>query len=320
MRTTGSAFLFAQTYRLLLLSALALTALAGGGCSMRHLVANKAADALASSGTVFAADDDPELIRDAAPFSLKLMESVLAEAPQHRELLAAAAAGFTQYAYAFVHQEAERLETVDLSASDVSRARARALYHRARDYGLRGLDVAHRGFPNQVLKHPADAVARTRREDVRLLYWTAVSWAALISLSKDDPETVADLPVVEALIDRAIALDETFEAGAIHTFLITYEMVRPGGEGNPQERARTHFTRAVQLTGGQQAAPYVALAESVCVTNQDAAEFRSLLNQALAIDPDDRREWRLANTIMQRRARWLLAVTNQLFANQGENQ
>ena len=62
------------------------------GCSVRQLAVNKAGDALASSGTTLASDEDPELIRDAVPFSLKLMESLLAESPRHRGLLYATAA------------------------------------------------------------------------------------------------------------------------------------------------------------------------------------------------------------------------------------
>ena len=301
------------------LAMLALGVALVAGCSMRQVAINKAADTLASSGNVFASDDDPELIRDAAPFSLKLMESVLAEAPRHRKLLAAASASFTQYAYAFVHQDADRLESVDISSSERQRNRARTLYRRARDYGLRGLETAQPNFSVRLRQEPQLAVAPLRQEHVPLLYWTAASWAALISLSKDDPETIADLPSVEALIDRAVVLDESYDAGAIHGFLIAYEMVRPAGAGSREQRAREHFARALELSGGQQAAPYVTLAESVSVAKQDKAEFRRLLSQALAIDPNARAEWRLANTVMQERARWLLASIDQLFAIEGSN-
>src|SRR5437899_5093461 len=88
--------------------------LAGSGCSIRRYVLNQAADALAGSGASFASDDDPELVKAAAPFSLKLMESLLAENPRHSGLLAAAAAGFTQYSYAFVQQEGDEAEPHDL--------------------------------------------------------------------------------------------------------------------------------------------------------------------------------------------------------------
>ena len=67
------------------------------------------------------------------------------------------------------------------------------------------------------------------------------------------------------------------------------------------------------LSDGQQAGPFVNLAESVLLPNQDKAEFRNTLKQALAINPDIRPEWRLANVIMQRKARWLLQRTDKLF-------
>src|SRR5262245_44743314 len=71
-----------------------LLLLSGSGCSARNLTVNSMADALAASGSGFGADDDVEFIGAAAPFSLKLMESVLAESPGHRGLLLAAAQGF----------------------------------------------------------------------------------------------------------------------------------------------------------------------------------------------------------------------------------
>src|SRR5262245_36539730 len=125
--------LFRQTT--LLISALGL-ALALPACSVRHYALARTADALAESGSAFASDDDPELIRAAAPFSLKAIESVLAENPNHIGLLTAAARGFTQYAYAFVQQEGEALEATDIARATRTLERARRLYRRARDYGL----------------------------------------------------------------------------------------------------------------------------------------------------------------------------------------
>ena len=46
----------------------------------------------------------------ALPFSLKLIESALAENPKHEGLLLAATHGFAQYAYAFVQMDADEIE------------------------------------------------------------------------------------------------------------------------------------------------------------------------------------------------------------------
>jgi predicted anti-sigma-YlaC factor YlaD len=262
-------------------------------CSVRQYALNALGDAIAGGGDTYASDGDIELVGAATPFGLKTMESLLAEVPEHRGLLLAAARGFTQYAYVYVHSPAEALMERDVKAGYAQLARARALYVRARDYGLRGL--------------------RQGGDDVGQLYWTAVAWAAAISLSKDDPAMLAGLPEVDRLVRRAEALEPDFDHGALRTFLIGYEMSRPNAGSDAEQRARAHFARAVALSEGRQAGPYVSLAESVCVETRARREFEALLRQALAVDPDARPEGRLANLVMQRRARRLLARADELI-------
>ncbi len=300
--------------RLALVPAMAATLLLGSGCSIKKYAIRKLGDALSEAGSTYASDNDPDLIRGALPFSLKLIESLLAQAPEHRGLLLSAASGFTQYSYAFVQEDGDETEDRDLEAAEALRVRARNLYRRARDYGLRGLETAHPGFGGALRADPAAALRAVRIEEVPFLYWTAAAWGSLISLSKDDPDLLADLPLVEALTRRALDLEEGYDYGALHEFMITFEGSRSDTMGGSAARARKHFERAVELSGGFRASPYLALAETVSVRSQDRAEFVSLLEKALAIDPDARPEWRLANLVMQRRARWLLGRADLLFA------
>ncbi|MBN1571171.1 MAG: TRAP transporter TatT component family protein [Acidobacteria bacterium] len=283
------------------------------GCSIKKIAINKLGDALAQSGTTFSSDNDPDLVADALPFSLKLIESLLAESPRHRGLLFAASSGFTQYAYAFIRQEADETESEDLARALELRRRARNLFLRARDYGVRGLETHHPGFGEALNKDPQLAVQQAKAADVPLLYWTAASWGLAITLSKNEPDLIVDQPVVEALVDRALQLNEAFEEGAIHSFLISYEPVRQGVSGDPLERARKHFDRAVELSKGYQAGPLVSMAESVCIAEQNRQEFQSLLDRALAVDVNAKPQYRLANLVMQRRARWLLSRIDELF-------
>jgi len=294
-------------------SFLVLAVFALTGCSVKKLAVNKLGNALAGSGTSFASDDDPELIRDAVPFSLKLMESLLTETPRHRGLLMAACSGFTQYAYAFVQEDADEAESQDLARATALRGRARSMYARARNYCLRSLTLKRAAFEQELHSDPRLALHTATKKDVAALYWTAASWGALIALSKDKPEVVADQPIVEALIDRALELDESFDQGAIHNFLITYEPARPGGKGDPAERSRQHFERATALSHGHDAGPLVTFAEAICVQEQDRRGFEDLLKRALAIDPDAAPERKLANLVMLRRARWLLSRADELF-------
>jgi predicted anti-sigma-YlaC factor YlaD len=154
---------------------------------------------------------------------------------------------------------------------------------------------------------------RCDKRDVAFLYWTAAAWGSAISVSKESPDLIADQSIVEALIDRAAALDPDFSDGAIQQFLVTYEPARPGGGKDYEARSLPHFNRAVEIAHGQMAGPYVSYAESISVASQNRAQFETMLRRALAVDPDARPEWRLANLVMQRRARWLLAREDDLF-------
>ena len=294
------------------IAAAILLAVFAGGCSPRAYVLRNVADAVSSSGEAFATDDDPELVRDSVPFSLKAMESLLSLQPAHRGLLTSLARGFTQYAAAYVWQDA--VESPDPEAARAGRERARRLWLRAREYGLRGLSAGRSGFREELAADPAKAASKTGREDVPLLFWTAASWSLAIAAAPDDPEMLADLPRCEILMRRALALEEEFDGGAVHEFFIAFEGGRPDAMGGSADRARRHFERAMHLSRGRRVSPLVTLAENVSVRAQDRKEFLELLDRALAFDArGEAPENRLANLVAQRKARWLKGRVDELF-------
>jgi predicted anti-sigma-YlaC factor YlaD len=296
-----------------LAAVLSAAALLASGCSIRRMAMNQVANALSGSGAAFASDDDPELAREAIPFGLKTMESLLTDLPQHRDLLLALASGFTEYGYAFVQEDADEIEPQDLARATALRTRARKLYVRAHDYGLRGLEVNHRQFTARLREDSAKAVSVATREDVPLLYWTGASWSLAVSSAKNDSKLMAELPAAAALVQRALELDEAWDNGSLHEFFIAYDGSRSAAMGGSVERARSHFARAVELSGGLKASPYVSLAETVAVAEQKRDEFIQLLDKALAIDPEKKPEWRLLNLVSQKKARRLKARVDDFF-------
>src|SRR5438128_188309 len=291
----------------------ALVALAAlPGCSIKHVAINALGNALAQGGSGYARDGDPDLVWEAVPFGLRTVESLLDEAPRHKGLLLAAASGFVQYGYGRVQQEADFVEARDLARATELRNRARRLYLRALGYGFRGLEVDFPGLGER-LRHDRDAaLAPTRKEHVPLLYFTGLAWFAAISVSKDDSELTADQAQAEALMRRALALDESYDRGALHDFFISWEG-RGEAVGGSFERAREHLQRAEALAGGYRASAMVNFAETVAVARQDRKEFERLLRQALAVDVDAVPDMRLANLVYQKRARWLLGRADDLF-------
>ena len=298
--------------RLVLPLCLCALALVHTGCSIKMMAINTLGNALAEGSSGFAKDDDPELVRDAVPFALKTIESLIEQSPKHKGLLLAACSGFTQYSYAFIQQEADFIEAQDLDRATAMRARAKKLFLRGRDYGIRAFEVEFPGFGDQLRKNTDGALAKLSKKHVPLLYYTGAAWAAAFAVDITDSRLSVEQTLFEKMMRRALVLDETYEMGALHDFFLSWEAGHATAGGSIKS-AREHFERAKALSRGQRVSPFVSLAESVSVTEQNKKEFEDLLNEALAIDISLAPDQKLANVIAQRRAKWLLSRINELF-------
>jgi predicted anti-sigma-YlaC factor YlaD len=275
-----------------------------GACSPRLLLVRSVADQLAGQGQ--AEEDDVQLARDASPFYLKLSESVLRQTPDHLALAESVAGGFTQYAYAFVAFEAEKLEAHDARTAQTMNQRAARLYARAQRHAMTALELHHPGL-TPALAAGEKSPLRLNRQEVGVAYWAAASWGAQIALSKDQPEVVADLPLALRLATLAWQAQPDHGEGALASLMGTLEAARPGGS---REAAQSYFDRALSLGAGRNAGPYVAQAEALAQPAGNRAAFEALLRQALAAS-DARRD--LGNEVMRQRALWLLATADDRF-------
>ena len=300
----------ARRFASVLLPAVASVALVG--CSVRQMAIDTLGDTLASGGSVYEADADVALVGDALPFSLKLLDSLIAESPRHRGLLVAGSRAYLLYAYGFVGFAADELAREDVDRANAVRARANNLSMRAHGYAMRGLEIRHPGLAARLATDPDAAVlVVSDAHDVDLLHVAAASLGLAIGHAKGEAAMLARLPEVDALLARAIALDDGWNEGALHELAVTWRAARPG----PLDRAvvDAHYARALALSRGTRAALFVAYAEAVAVREQDRALFESLLARALAVDPEARPQEQLQNALAKRRAQWLAALADRLF-------
>lgn len=298
-------------FRLALIATIALPAT---GC-IKSMAIGSLGDALAKGGGTYARDDDPELVRDASAFGLKTIETLLDAEPEHLGLHLAAARNFTQYAFAFLQAEADYIEEDDYAGAAHLRKRAKKMYVRARGYGLRGLGLHAdiEDFEAALAKDADKALGELDEDAAPLLYWTAASWAAAVAIDKDDASLAASLDLVEKLIQRAITLDRDYGAGSLFDFLLSWDGGRPVAGGGSVERARQHMQESLKISKGKRVAPLVSFAEIVSVKTKDPKEFDALLDQALAFDVDSAPDFRVANLVSQKRARWLKSIKDDLF-------
>jgi hypothetical protein len=291
--------------RLAMRLALVMVLGALSACSARQIIVDSVADQLA--GQQQAAEDDLELAREASAFYLKLSESVLRKAPGHLPLAEAVSGGFTQYAYAFVAADAERLESRDAQGAQRLRERAARLYLRGHRHARRALEQRRPDIFKALASADRKGWPVLEKSELGVAYWAAAALGGYISLSKDDPDAVADLPLAVRLATIAWELDPGYGEGALASLMGAFEAARPGGT---RARAIEYFDQGIAAGAGANAGAFVAKAEGVALPAQDRPAFEALLRQALGA-AKLRRD--LQNEVMRERAQRLLESADDLF-------
>ncbi len=287
-----------------------------GGCSIQKLALKKVAGMLAgpSGADVFSSDNDPDFVGQALPFAIKLYESLLSSLPDHDGLRLRTGSLYIMYANAFVETPADLTPRREAEMKDYLMARAKNLYLRGRDILFVALERKNPSIRRQLKDRKyAEAMAPFGKADADLLYWTALGWLAAFSVNPFDMTLGQTVPQTRAMIERVAALEPGYGHGSLDSFYVSYYGSLPDYLGGDAAKAREYFAKAQALTGKTNTSSLMALATTVSVKEQNAAEFKDLLGRVLAFDPDNSPENRLANILNQRKARWLLAHISDYF-------
>lgn len=302
--------------RWLRLSAVVLLLEGATGCSLQRMAVKSVAGMLSapSGSSTFTRDNDPELVDDALPFALKFYESLLAAVPDHRGLILQRGSLYIMYANAFLQTPGDMMPRDEDGKRKVLLARAKNLYLRGRNILLVALEKKNPLLERQWKERRfQEAVAPFGKEDVPLMYWAAAGWVAAFAIDPFDMKLCITLPRAASLMDRVLALEPGFSRGAVHNFYILYYGSLPDYMGGSLDKARDHFRLAVEAAGSRDLSPFLSLASTVDIKEQNAAEFKSLLGRVLAFDPDSDPDTRLVNILNQRKARWLLDHLDDFF-------
>ncbi|MBW8327836.1 MAG: TRAP transporter TatT component family protein [Thiobacillus sp.] len=279
----------------------AIALLTLSGCSTSQLVARSASPLIDHGVAAMNRETDLELARASIPANLKMIEALLLADPGNAAYRVQAAMGFYGYALGFVEPG--------------DHARAIALYQRAREHAL--IALGHAGVTQATLTgemaNLQQALTRLDARAVPALFWTASSWGKWIELQLDDPARLAELPRVEALMQRVLALDETYYHGGAHVFFGVYYGGRAPMFGGDFIRAAWHFDRAAELNQNRLLLVDVYRARYLLRQMGEREAFHATLHRVLdapaSADPD----LNLANALARKQAAALLAQEEDLF-------
>jgi hypothetical protein len=243
--------------------------------------------------------DDPATVRDGAPAYLIALDGLIEGDPRNESLLLAGARLYGAYAGAFV-DDPERASRLTL---------------RARRYGERALCERNRPLCEAVPGSYDDFVgllAETDTKELPALYGLGSAWAGWVQANASDWNAIADLPKLQALMERIVALDEGYEDGGAHLYLGVLYTLRPASLGGKPERGRQHFERAIEISEGRNLMAKVLFASQYARLVFDRPLHDRLLGEVVEADPHAR-GFTLGNVLAQEEAAQLLAGGDDYF-------
>lgn len=280
----------------------AALALVAGACvlpgcaSLMSSAAGGLADNLSSA---VLNQSDPETVRDGAPAYMLLLDSFLEGNPDDPELLAAAANLYASYGAVFADEP----------------ARAARLTDRARDYGRRAACERYRPacqWSKMEYEQFEATLAGLEPRHAEAVYSYAVASLAWIRAHADDWNALAELPQMEALLQRYLEIGGGEDAGSVYTYLGILATLRPPSLGGEPEEGKAWFERAIEVTDGRDLAAKVEFARGYARLLYERELHDRLLEEVLAADPDVP-GYTLTNVLAQRDAEKLLASADEYF-------
>lgn len=302
-----------------LLAGLVLFALSG--CSVAKMAADSTVTVMIAGKPAVDRESDIALARGSAEGNLMMMEGLREATPENKELWLLMAEAYGGYTFGFVEDDLEAIEE-DTDEWEYTANRAYELYRRGRDAAHRRLSLEHGDALPDLISGPDGTVDAALSgtlgvDDVPALFWLAQCWSSMINLRQEDPAEIMSLGRVEGIMERVLALDETYLDAGPHLFMGVLKSAAPPELSDETEVAESHFDRAEELTAGKNLMIRVFRARYLHVARRDRGAFVETLEAVLESDARNSRSHVLVNTLAQRRARRYLSQVDSLFPPEG---
>lgn len=245
--------------------------------------------------------NDPETVRQGAPAYLLLIDGLIADNPNSVDLLLAGASLYSSYAGAFV-DDPERAAKLSL---------------KGRDYGWAALCRSNKkacGISIAPYEDFERVIKAMDTKDVPVLYGAGAAWASWIRANTDDWSAIADKARVDAMMQRVVALDETYQDGSAFLYLGILATLLPEASGGKPEKGRADFERVIQLSDGKNLMAKVLLADSYARLVFDRDLHDRLCREVIDADPIAP-GLTLTNTLAQEEAKALLDSSEDYFGD-----
>ena len=211
-------------------------------------------------------------------------------------------------------EDAEIAGNFDTAAE--MRSQAIGHYVRAEEYAFKVLaksDETFKDARNVALDDLKGALQKLKKKQVEPLFWAAYAMARGISLQKDDPMQVIDLDRVEAMMQRVLALDDTFYFGSAYLFYAVYYGDRSPAIGGDPEKAKEYLDKVDELNDGKFLLAKFYRARYYAYPKQDIQLYKHMLQEVIDAPDDIFPGEEAATALAKSRAKRWLGQTDMLF-------
>ena len=269
------------------------------GCSMNQITVRASLPLV--EGGLIALQREPDLALAEAAFApnIELLEGMIVNDPRNQKLRAFMMQAYNGYAFGFVE--------------DHDRARASRFYRRGLMHGLVAFKQQGLDLEKLSVEDIESAIASKGKSSVPLMFWMASCWAKWIDMNRDDPVAISQLSKASTLMERVIALDETYFYGGPHWFFGVFYGGRAPMFGGDFERSRQHFEKGREIVDNKLLIIDVLQAQFLARQMLDQKMFHDKLTAVINAPDNLFPDVELINKIAKKKAGLLLKMENEWF-------
>ncbi|MBP7022312.1 MAG: hypothetical protein KBC30_10935 [Planctomycetes bacterium] len=273
------------------------------GCSATGMFNSYLVSSLEGSNSTLFESENYQLLEEALPSFIILLENAVANDPSDDVLLAKAAEINTFYALTFLEEKDARWASLH--------------YKQAKKYAWEVMKLRYDLQESDIVGQKDDKIQkilkRFKKKSVPDLFWLGMSWGLLINLNKDDVTHVAEFPYVRMIMERVLDLKPDYQNGLPYLFFgAYYGGSSPALGGNP-EKGKEYFEKVIALTKGEFLTAKVMYATTYARTIQDRKLYQQLLNDVIDAPEPTQKSFRMGNALAKKQAQDALLKMDEYF-------
>lgn len=294
---------------LLLIFTFSFLVFSSSACAPRKIATSITADVASRGMFAVESESDTFVARETVLPLIKMLEVLQQGDPNNKKFNGILAKAYGNYAFGFGEIEMMRTLADGNPGHSISEwpNRVKGFYLKGKQSGVKALANGKKDIETVSMPDFPKYLKKFGKKDIDTLFWTAFNWGSYINMNRGDIVEVANLPRVEAMVDRVIEIDPNFNCGVAYAFKGVIIVGNPLRNGGKPETAKPYFEKAIASCDSKYLMNKVMYAEWYGGNTNEKGLFKTELNEVISSDTTGALpKYALANELAKERAKLLL--------------